>query len=335
MIQRRFVAADDCGNVSQASQFITVVDTTAPAFVEEIPAEELTVECQDLEPAAVLTAVDNCDAGFVDVSFTETRVDGSCENEFTLTRTWSMVDECGNANEHIQVVHVQDTTPPMYDGVPEIVVPAHEYVVGGAFPPDTPWEALGDLGEVPAWYSDNCSDFVEYTFSDAPTSGGCALQSHPNFEGTAASYIRTYVITDACGNVGESEVVIRLEDETPPEFDFVPLDAFYNCASEVVLEEATAFDETDNDVTITLSVDSVDSFCDNQFVLYRTWTALDDCDNASSVTQTIIVSDEEAPTLEVPASYTAGCEDEHPLEDAVAFDNCGKSPSPRAQTPPV
>ena len=324
VIQRRFVAADDCGNVSQASQFITVVDTTAPAFVEEIPAEELTVECQDLEPAAVLTAVDNCDAGFVDVSFTETRVDGSCENEFTLTRTWSMVDECGNANEHIQVVHVQDTTPPMYDGVPEIVVPAHEYVVGGAFPPDTPWEALGDLGEVPAWYSDNCSDFVEYTFSDAPTSGGCALQSHPNFEGTAATYIRTYVITDACGNVGESEVVIRLEDETPPEFDFVPLDAFYNCASEVVLEEATAFDETDNDVTITLSVDSVDSFCDNQFVLYRTWTALDDCDNASSVTQTIIVSDEEAPTLEVPESYTAGCEDEHPLEDAVAFDNCGE-----------
>ena len=40
-------------------------------------------------------------------------------------------------------------------------------------------------------------------------------------------------------------------------------------------------------------------------------------------TQTIIVSDEEAPTLQVPASYTAGCEDEHPLEDAVAFDNCG------------
>ena len=134
VIQRRFVAADDCGNVSQASQFITVVDTTPPAFVEEIPAEELTVECQDLEPAAVLTAVDNCDAGFVDVSFTETRVDGSCENEFTLTRTWSMVDECGNTNEHIQVVHVQDTTPPMYDGVPEIVVPAHEYVVGGALP---------------------------------------------------------------------------------------------------------------------------------------------------------------------------------------------------------
>ena len=126
------------------------------------------------------------------------------------------------------------------------------------------------------------------------------MQSHPNFDEQAATYIRTYVITDACGNVGTGEVIIHLEDVTPPEFDFVPLDAFYNCASEVVLEEATAFDETDNDVTITLSVDSVDSFCDNQFVLYRTWTALDDCDNASSAQQIIIVSDEEAPTLEVP-----------------------------------
>ena len=74
VIQRRFVAADDCGNVSQASQFITVVDTTPPAFVEEIPAEELTVECEDLEPADILTAVDNCDAGFVTVNFEEVPV---------------------------------------------------------------------------------------------------------------------------------------------------------------------------------------------------------------------------------------------------------------------
>ena len=37
VIQRRFVTADDCGNVEQASQFITIVDTTPPAFVEAIP----------------------------------------------------------------------------------------------------------------------------------------------------------------------------------------------------------------------------------------------------------------------------------------------------------
>ena len=114
-----------------------------------------------------------------------------------------------------------------------------------------------------------------------------------------------------------------LVDVTPPVFDFVPLNAFYNCASEVVLEDATAFDETDNDVTITLSVDSVDSFCDNQFVLYRTWTASDDCANETTATQIIIVSDEEAPTLIVPESYTAECGGDHPMEDAEAFDNCG------------
>ena len=324
VIQRRFVTADDCGNVEQASQFITIVDTTPPAFVEDIPEAEITVECQDLQSAAVLTAVDNCDLGPVTVNFEEVRVDGSCDNEFTLTRTWDMVDECGNTNEHVQVVHVQDTTPPEHVGITEIVIPAHEYVVGGAYPPDTPWEELGDLGDVPAWYSDNCSEYVEpYTLFDAPTSGGCALQSHPNFDEEAATFIRTYTFTDACGNTGTGEVVIRLEDVTPPVFDFVPLNAFYNCASEVVLEDATAIDETDNDVTITLSVDSVDSFCDNQFVLYRTWTASDDCDNQTTATQTIIVSDEEAPTLIVPESYTGECGGDHPVVEAQAFDNCG------------
>ena len=324
VIQRRFVTADDCGNVEQASQFITIVDTTPPAFVEDIPEAEITVECEDLQPAAVLTATDNCDLGPVTVNFEEIRVDGSCDNEFTLTRTWDMVDACGNTNEHVQVVHVQDTTPPEYVGMPMVVIPAHEYVVGGAYPPDTPWEELGDLGEVPAWYSDNCSEYVEpYTFFDAPASGGCAFQSHPNFDEDAATYIRTYTFTDACGNVGTGEVVINLVDVTPPVFDFVPLNAFYNCASEVVLEDATAVDETDNDVTITLSVDSVDSFCDNQFVLYRTWTATDDCANETTATQIIIVSDEEAPTLIVPESYTAECGGDHPMEDAEAFDNCG------------
>ena len=47
-------------------------------------------------------------------------MDGSCDNEFTLTRTWDMVDECGNTNEHVQVVHVQDTTPPEHVGVTEM-----------------------------------------------------------------------------------------------------------------------------------------------------------------------------------------------------------------------
>ena len=124
-------------------------------------------------------------------------------NEFTLTRTWDMVDACGNTNEHVQVVHVQDTTPPEYVGMPLVVIPAHEYAVGGAYPPDTPWEELGDLETVPTWYDDNCSEYVgQYTFFDAPASGGCAFQSHPNFDEDAATYIRTYTFTDACGNVG-------------------------------------------------------------------------------------------------------------------------------------
>ena len=81
-------------------------------------------------------------------------------------------------------------------------------------------------------------------------------------------------------------------------------------------------DETDNDVTITLAVDSVDSFCDNQL-----------CCTAPGRRRTIAQPNHRAAnhhrvgrggtTLIVPESYTAECGGDHPMEDAEAFDNCG------------
>ena len=96
-------------------QTITIVDTTAPEFVEALPADT-TVECSSVPEPVVLTATDNCQD--VEVMFEELEEAGDCPNEWTITRTWTVADDCGNANDHTQVLTVVDTT------APELTIPA-------------------------------------------------------------------------------------------------------------------------------------------------------------------------------------------------------------------
>jgi hypothetical protein len=53
-------------------------------------------------------------AGNVMASFNEERADTDCPQEYTLTRTWTLVDDCGNDNIHVQTITVVDDTPPAF-----------------------------------------------------------------------------------------------------------------------------------------------------------------------------------------------------------------------------
>ncbi|RAR47317.1 hypothetical protein B0I10_110114, partial [Flavobacterium lacus] len=108
---RVWTAEDECGNTTVHKQTISVQDTTAPAFVEELPMD-MTVECDAVPMAVTLTATDNC--GTAEVSFKQTRTDGNCPSNYTLVRVWTAEDECGNTTVHKQTITVQDTTAPAF-----------------------------------------------------------------------------------------------------------------------------------------------------------------------------------------------------------------------------
>lgn len=92
------------------STSVTINDTTPPTLVG-VPGDD-TVECDAVPPPAVVTATDTCDTS-VTPSFEETRVDGSCADNYTLTRTWTGVDGCGNSSNAAQTITVQDTVGPV------------------------------------------------------------------------------------------------------------------------------------------------------------------------------------------------------------------------------
>ena len=136
-ITRTFTATDDCGNSSSATQTITVQDTTAPELT--IPAD-YTVECSDAMPMDDATATDNCGEVTIDV-VSETTA-GSCAGEYTITRTFTATDDCGNSSSATQTITVQDTT------APELTIPA-DYTVecSDAMPMDDA-TATDNCGEV-------------------------------------------------------------------------------------------------------------------------------------------------------------------------------------------
>ncbi len=108
-ITRTWTATDTSGNTASCVQTITVVDTTPPVLSDKPDAD--TVECDAVPAMPDITATDNCD-GDLSVTATEVRTDGDCANSYTLTRTWSATDSCGNSDSYTQKIMVVDTKAP-------------------------------------------------------------------------------------------------------------------------------------------------------------------------------------------------------------------------------
>ncbi|MEY8847789.1 gliding motility-associated C-terminal domain-containing protein, partial [Psychroserpens sp. XS_ASV72] len=172
-ITRTWTLVDECGNENIQTQTINVVDSTAPNFVENLPAN-ITVECDGVPDAEILTATDNC--GTAEVTFSETQNAGSCPSNYTITRTWVATDECGLTTSHTQVISVQDTT------APTLVSDLEENIT----------VVCSDIPEVPDLaFEDACSTDMTVTFSEISSS-----------DGSVADYtiIREWLVEDECGN---------------------------------------------------------------------------------------------------------------------------------------
>ena len=108
------ITCASCPDLECDGPLVNVVDNEDPEFDQACPANA-TVECDNVPAAAVLTATDNC-AGVVSVDFDEQSTktnDGSCTDfNYTITRTWTAEDDCGNDVECVQILTVQDTEKP-------------------------------------------------------------------------------------------------------------------------------------------------------------------------------------------------------------------------------
>src|SRR5204862_221484 len=158
---RTWTAKDVSGNVSTpVSQTITVEDITAPTL-SGVPTN-VTVQASAVPVPASPTATDGCDphpsVTLLESSTQDPDVTKNAHYNYTITRTWTATDACGNHSSQSQIIMVQDTTPPVLSG-----------------------QGLAQTIQCPATpvftaptASDNCDPNPQISFNDTTVMGSCA-----------------------------------------------------------------------------------------------------------------------------------------------------------------
>ncbi|HEY3386457.1 MAG TPA: T9SS type A sorting domain-containing protein [Saprospiraceae bacterium] len=306
-ITRTWVATDDCGNSSSCTQTIFVDDSVAPIIT--CPAN-VTILCTDSTAPAntgTATASDNCDPAPT-VNFVDATVAGACTQEFTINRTWTATDACGNTSTCLQVIVRDDNAPPSITCPPNVTV-----TCASAVPP---------VNTASVTTSDNCSTVTVSLLSDVITNQTCPN----NFTLT-----RTYLATDACGNTATCTQIITVQDPIAPTIT-CPANVTVSCASAVPAANPASVIASDNCggvVTVTHVTDVISNQgCVNFFTVTRTYQATDVCGNSSTCTQTITVNDQTPPVAScqnITIDFASGTEVTITPEQINnnSTDNCG------------
>jgi Fe-S cluster assembly iron-binding protein IscA len=271
-IVRTYVATDGCGNQTTMQQFITILDDTAPVFTS-FP-QNITVSCDQIPliSDAVVTYQDNCSA--VDVQYTENIIPGSCPNNYTLNRTWTLYDDCFNTTSGTWTIQVADNTPPT--------------ILGG------PMDSFIDCTDTPptanVFAIDNCGQEVPVSLVAATVEDGCNQ-----------IFTRRWVAVDACNNTSQFVSNVIITDLYAPELSAYPQDMTIPCGSEIpAVPTITALDNCADDVDVIFT--QVITGTSNCQIITREWCATDCVGNEECHTQVITM--EAAPGI-IPNTLNA------------------------------
>jgi len=316
---------DECGNYAQpAVVTYTGGDDQAPQLAGQLPGGNVGNDCLANAPAAPDAATiaalytDNC--GIVTATLTATQSTGD-DCSWTVTYTYSIVDECGNYAQPAVVTYTGgDNEPPQLTGQ----LPGGN--MGNACMANRP--AAPDAATMAALYTDNCGTVTANQTGTQLTGDDCSW-----------SVIYTFTIVDECGNYAPNAVVTYTggDNEPPHLAGTLPTGNFNNvCMADAhTLAPTLSTIETlftDNcSQTITASLDATNVTGSNTgWTATFTYSVADLCGNTSQSFDVVFTgADITPPTISCSATdpvylMNNGCFYEVPgvLLDATAADNC-------------
>jgi hypothetical protein len=313
-----FTATDQCQNISTATSTITLTDTQGPVFTTIQP---FTASCNSVSLQndlglwlAAVGATDNCGQVTITNDFANLTLPASgCG---TITVTFTATDQCQNISTATSTITLTDTQTPVFAAIQPFTASCSSVSL------------QNDLGLWLASVSatDNCgqvtitNDFANLTL---PASG-------------CGTFTVTFTATDQCQNISTATSTITLTDTQAPLF--ATIQPFTASCSSVSLQNdlglwLASVSATDNcgQVTVTNNFSTLTLPANGCGTITVTFTATDQCQNISTATSSITLTDTQAPLFATIQPFTASCSSVSLQNDlglwlasVSATDNCGQ-----------
>ena len=312
-----YTVVDDCNNEITLSVTLTLEDTTPPDLSGCAVTNQV-LECTDDNQAAAdawneanIAALeacvsDSCDPDFsgqVTSDYDFANLNTTCGPCGTLNVNYTITDDCGNSSTLNAILSFDDIT------IPDL---------SNCNVNDLTLECDGTNNETLAdqWNLDNiaaletCADDLNITVSS-----NYAFTNLVTSCGLGGTIPVTYTVTDDCDNSATLNVILTLEDTTPPDLvNCTVTDETLECAGDDNESIADAWNNANITALETCGTDSCD--VDNTFVVTSDYdfanlsvtcgaggtitiiyTVSDDCNNSQQLTAILTLADTTPPDL--------------------------------------
>ncbi|MBC3847843.1 gliding motility-associated C-terminal domain-containing protein, partial [Winogradskyella echinorum] len=314
-----YTLTDATGNASTLAATLTLEDTIGPDLSACAVADE-TIECNGNDNETLAAAwntaniaaletcgTDTCDlipTNLVTSDYDFTNLVPSCGAGGIITVIYTVADDCGNTSTLSATLTIEDTTPPTFSVPTDITIECDVDI--------TDLSLTGDVTDE----SDDCSSIaLNATFTDSVVEGSCPNES---------MITRTWSLTDECSNTTTFVQTITVQDTTAPTFnETLPADTNAECDNVPTAETLTASDNCGT-ANVSFTEEITNGACVGDYIIVRTWTATDSCNNETVHTQIITVEDNTAPTSVTPydENITVACDGIPTRPDLVFEDSC-------------
>ena len=295
-----WTATDLSGNTASCCMNVTVFDNTPPDI--KCP-DTLYAQCTPPAPYADFeeftdaggsaedeTALDSTSLVWVG----DMTADSICPSHIIIERSYAISDTSGNADTCIQIIVINDTTPPTAVCGTTIV-----YLDGNG-------EATIEAEELDNGSFDNCGGELSFS-ANIPLFFAC---NDVQFGGPPINVVLT--VTDPCGNTSTCNASVIVQDTVKPEI-ICPPAITVNAnpgacfATNVILGVPTVDDNCGITGVVAMFMGSNFSGATQVPVGTNTiiWTVTDFSGNTATCGQTVTVVDNQNPTINCPAPVTA------------------------------
>lgn len=189
-----FFVNDECKNqsITPGTTSFSVTDDIAPIF-PDFPIDA-TVDCSNVPPAKTPKVLDGCTKNIIPTlteSTTQSSDSNSCSHyNYTISRSWTAEDACGNTTQKTQTITVTDDISPAISKIEDITISCDIF--------DRNKDSIFTV------FTDNCSD-ISISFRDSIISTGCS-----------DIFRRIYTANDICGNTTTYRQKIEVKQNRKP-----------------------------------------------------------------------------------------------------------------------